>query len=107
MLTPDHYYRAAVCVNFLGRPIEIWTAGAAFAAFAFLAVLLITVRKLLFGDPVDGWASLACIITFLGGVQLFCMGIMGQYIAKTYTETKKRPHYIISDTNMQSIERIR
>ncbi len=57
------------------------------------------VRKFIWGDPVEGWPSLACIITFIGGVQLFCMGIIGQYLAKTYVEVKKRPHYIVAETN--------
>ncbi len=57
------------------------------------------VRRLVFGDPVAGWASIICVIIFIGGIQLFCLGIMGQYIAKMYLETKKRPHYIISETN--------
>ena len=56
----------------------------------------------LFGDPVSGWPSLVCIITFLGGIQLFCMGIMGQYISKTYMEVKKRPHYIIKESNIET-----
>ncbi|MCR5293861.1 MAG: glycosyltransferase family 2 protein [Lachnospiraceae bacterium] len=58
------------------------------------------------GEPVDGWASTICIMGFIGGIQLFCMGIMGQYIAKTYTESKKRPHYIITDSNMK-VEKIK
>ena len=57
-------------------------------------------QTILFGDPVDGWASLASIITFLGGVQLLCIGIMGQYLAKTYLETKKRPIYIVREDNI-------
>ncbi len=54
----------------------------------------------MFGDPVAGWPSLVCIITFIGGIQLFCMGIMGQYIAKTYMEVKRRPHYIVKESNI-------
>ncbi len=69
-------------------------------SLSFLAMLFVIVRKLLFGDPVAGWPSLACIIVFIGGVQLFCLGIMGQYIAKTYLEVQRRPHYIVSETNM-------
>ena len=53
-------------------------------------------KKLIFDDPVQGWASIICVIIFIGGLQLFCLGIMGQYIAKTYMEVKHRPHYIIS-----------
>ena len=55
-------------------------------------------KTLIFHDPVAGWPSLACIITFIGGIQLFCMGIIGQYLAKTYLETKNRPIYIVKET---------
>ena len=58
----------------------------------------------MFGDPVAGWPSLVCIITFIGGIQLFCMGIMGQYIAKTYMEVKRRPHYIVKDSNIEEFD---
>ena len=74
---------------------------------SFIAIIFVIIRKLIFGDPVSGWASTVCIITFIGGVQLFCIGIMGQYIAKIYMETKKRPHYIISDSNRKNIDLIR
>ena len=72
-------------------------AGLFFCAFAFLFIIFIIVRKLLFGDPVSGWPSLVCIITFLGGIQLFCMGILGQYLAKTYMEVKNRPIYLVKE----------
>lgn len=87
-------------VNFSQVPLIIasWL-GVCFTTFSFIMVLFIIIRKLLFGDPVAGWASLACIITFIGGIQLFCMGIMGQYLAKTYLEVKNRPHFIIQETN--------
>ena len=64
-------------------------------------MLVILVRAMLFGDPVQGWPSLACIITFLGGIQLLCLGIMGQYLAKTYLETKRRPLYLVRETNVE------
>jgi glycosyltransferase involved in cell wall biosynthesis len=65
------------------------------AAVAFIALIII--RKIIWGDPVDGWASTVCIILFCSGVQLFTTGILGQYVAKTYTEVKQRPHYIIRE----------
>ncbi len=65
---------------------------------ALFFVVFIVIRRLVFGDTVMGWASTACIIIFMGGIQLFSMGIMGQYTAKNYTESKKRPHYIIAET---------
>ncbi len=64
---------------------------------AFFFVLFIIIRKLIFGDPVDGWASTTSIILFMGGIQLLCIGILGQYLSKTYLETKKRPIYIIDE----------
>lgn len=69
-----------------------------FAAFVFLAVIL--VKTLCFGDPVAGWPSTVCIILLLGGIQLFCMGILGMYLSKAYLETKKRPIYICGETNL-------
>ncbi len=69
-------------------------------------LIVVIVRKLIFGDPVAGWASLVCIILFISGIQLFCIGIIGQYIAKTYVEVKKRPHYIISSTNVEKAKLI-
>lgn len=66
--------------------------------------MAIIVRKLIFNNSVDGWASLVCIIVFVSGIQLFCMGIIGKYIAKIYMETKHRPHYIIKDSNIDISE---
>ncbi len=64
---------------------------------AFLAIGVIILRTLLFGDRTQGWPSLVCIITLLSGLQLFCMGVLGQYLAKTYLETKHRPIYLIRE----------
>ena len=65
-----------------------------------IAIIFIVIRQLLFGNPVAGWASLSCIVLFLGGVQLLCLGILGSYMAKTYLEVKKRPIYICDETNI-------
>lgn len=65
---------------------------------SFLMILFIIARTLIFGDPVSGWPSLVCIIFFLSGIQLFATGIIGEYLAKTHLETKKRPIYIIKET---------
>ena len=94
-------------VNFSSMPLSIasWTGGF-FTIVAFLMILWIILKKLLFGDPVAGWPSLACMIAFFGGIQLLCIGIMGQYIAKTYLEVKERPHYIIGKTNRSDVKRI-
>lgn len=73
---------------------------------SFLGLLFVVVRRLIFGDPVAGWASTICILLFVSGLQLFCLGIIGQYIAKIYAETKHRPHFIISESNKDSIVNI-
>ena len=75
--------------------------GLFFCFIAAIMVVFVFVRALLFGDPVAGWPSLACIIIFLGGTQLFCHGISGQYLTKIYLETKQRPKYIIKETNVE------
>lgn len=76
--------------------------------FLSLVILVfIVVRQLVFGDSVAGWTSTVCIIVFIGGIELFCLGIMGQYLARTYMETKRRPHYIISETNDENVVRIK
>ncbi len=95
-------------VNFSQVPLSIASMGGlVLTLISFLMILFIIVRKLLFGDPVLGWPSMACIVVFIGGLQLFCMGVIGQYIAKTYLETKRRPHYIVSETNGKDVQKIR
>ncbi len=81
--------------------------GLLFCMIAFIAVIFIVVRKFAFGDPVAGWASMTCIITFIGGLQLFFMGVFGQYLAKTYLEVKNRPIYIVAETDMEGKEGVR
>lgn len=73
--------------------------GIAFCILSFLMIGVIILRTLIWGDPVSGWPSLACIIFFVGGIQLLCTGIVGQYLSKTYLETKHRPIYIIKDSS--------
>lgn len=75
--------------------------GIIFCLLAFVMILFIVIRTLAFGDPVAGWPSMICIIFLIGGIQLLCIGIIGQYLSKTYLETKKRPKYIIKDTNIE------
>lgn len=77
--------------------------GLIFCLISVMAIVFIVLRRLIFGDPVAGWASLTCIITFLGGIQLFCLGILGQYMAKMYLEIKNRPIYIIQESNISEI----
>ena len=73
--------------------------GVIFCLFSVIAIIIIIIKTLIFGDPVDGWPSLVCIMFFLSGIQLFCTGISGAYLSKTYTEVKRRPIYIIKETN--------
>ncbi len=94
-------------INFSQAPLSIASLFGVFMTFfSFLMLGAIIVRKIVFGDPVDGWASTVCAIIFIGGIQLFCLGIMGQYIAKTYMETKRRPHFIIGETNGEDVKKI-
>ena len=87
-------------INFSDTPIRISSyLGLLLTVLSFVAIIIEVIRALVFGDPVAGWPSLVCIITFIGGIQLIYMGIMGQYIAKTYMEVKRRPHYIVKETN--------
>ena len=76
--------------------------GVLFCLISLIAIVFIVVRTIIFGDPVAGWPSLVCIMFFLSGIQLFCTGISGAYISKTYTEVKGRPIYIIRETEKKS-----
>lgn len=89
-------------INFSSVPLTLssWL-GIFMTIISFLFIAFIVIRRLIFGDPVAGWASTMSVIVFIGGIQLFFIGIMGQYIAKIYSETKKRPHYIVSKTNIK------
>ena len=71
--------------------------GVLFCLLAFILIIVTIIRKLLFGDPTSGWPSLVCIISLISGVQMFCLGIMGQYMAKAYMEVKNRPIYIVKE----------
>ena len=94
-------------INFSEVPLNIasWF-GMGMTAISFLFLIIIVVRRLMFGDPVAGWASTMCVIIFIGGIQLFSIGIMGQYMAKTYSEVKERPHYIVSETNKDTVKKL-
>lgn len=75
--------------------------GVLISFFSLFGIIAIAVRTIYFGDPVSGWPSLAVIISFIGGLQLLCLGIIGQYLSKTYLETKNRPVYIIKELNLK------
>lgn len=68
---------------------------------AFVMIIVVIVRTLVFGDPTAGWPSLVCIMLLLSGIQMLGIGIVGQYLAKTYLETKKRPIYLVKESNIQ------
>ncbi len=94
-------------INFSETPMSLASGlGIFLTILSFLMVIFIIIRKEIFGDPVAGWPSLACIIIFIAGLQFLCMGIMGKYIAKTYLEVKNRPHYIVSETNKDHVDPI-
>lgn len=89
-------------VAFSTAPLAISSiAGILFCIISFIMIIIIIVKTIIFGDPTAGWPSLVCIIFFVSGIQLFCLGIIGQYLSKTYLETKKRPIYIIKETNIK------
>ncbi len=71
--------------------------GVLFCILAFAMIIFTIIRKLIFDDPTSGWPSLVCIIMLVSGVQLFCLGILGQYLSKTYMEVKKRPIYLVKE----------
>ena len=85
-------------VAFTTEPLAIASImGVLFCFLAFVLIVVTIIRKLVFGDPTSGWPSLVCIISLVSGVQLFCLGIVGQYLAKTYLEVKKRPIYLVKE----------
>jgi glycosyltransferase involved in cell wall biosynthesis len=89
-------------IAFSTLPLAISSiAGIVFCLISFIIIMVIIVKTLVFGNPTSGWPSLVCIIFFVSGIQLFCLGIMGQYLSKTYLETKKRPIYILKETNIK------
>ena len=95
-------------INFSQAPLTaMFVLGMLMTVIAVVMLIFIVVRKLIYGDPVDGWASTICVIIFIGGMQSCFLGLMGQYIAKTYLETKRRPHYIVAETNGEHVPRIR
>ena len=89
-------------VGFTTVPLQISTVlGLIISIIAFIMIIVIVIRNLLYSDPVAGWTSTICVILLLGGIQLFSIGILGKYLEKTYLETKKRPIYIIKETNIE------
>ncbi|MGX4687088.1 glycosyltransferase family 2 protein [Vagococcus sp. JNUCC 83] len=92
-------------ISFSEFPLKLSTI-LGFISFvaSIIALIFIVIRALIFGDPTSGWPSLVCIILALGGLQLLCLGVVGQYLGKTFLETKRRPIYIIKDKKMSPLE---
>ncbi|MBR3049441.1 MAG: glycosyltransferase family 2 protein [Bacilli bacterium] len=87
-------------VSFTTTPLVISAfIGLLMCVVSFVLILIIIIKTLCFGDPVGGWPSMVCIVSFLSGIQLFCIGIMGSYLSKMYMEVKNRPIYIIKEKN--------
>lgn len=95
-------------IGFSQTPLRIasWF-GIAMTLLSFVLLIAIVLRKIIWGDPVAGWASQICVTIFIGGIQMFCIGIMGEYIAKIYMETKHRPHFIVAETNIKDVTKIK
>ena len=78
-----------------------WRSHIFFGGMSVVMILVVIVRTLVFGDPTSGWPSLVCIMLLLSGIQMLGIGIVGQYLAKTYLETKNRPIYLVRKTNIE------
>ena len=91
-------------INFSTKPLS-WASfmGLVFCLVSVIMLLYFAIKTwVLGGDPVAGFPTLICVIFLLGGIQLLCFGILGQYVAKMYLETKKRPIYITKHTNIEA-----
>ncbi|WP_201346868.1 glycosyltransferase family 2 protein, partial [Lactobacillus nasalidis] len=94
-------------INFSLVPLNLssWM-GFLMTGLSFVMLVVIILRKLIKGDPVAGWASLICVVIFIGGLIMLSLGVMGQYLAKVYMESKHRPHYISSESNIKDVKKI-
>ncbi|MCR5746914.1 MAG: glycosyltransferase family 2 protein, partial [Lachnospiraceae bacterium] len=87
-------------IGFSTIPLSMATwFGILMSAISFCGIIFIIVKKLILGDPTSGWSSMVCIMLLIAGIQLFCMGVIGQYLSKTYLETKRRPIFIARKTS--------
>ena len=94
------FYSLEGITGFSVAPLSLASIiGVVFCLLSFVLIGIIVVRTLIWGDPVSGWPSLVCIVFLVGGIQLLCTGIVGQYLSKTYLETKHRPIYILKDSS--------
>ena len=96
-------YAIEAITSFSTVPLVISSLiGIIFCFIAFIMIIFIIIRTLIYGDPTAGWPSLVCIIFFVSGIQLLCLGVMGEYLAKMYMEIKNRPIYIIKESNLEN-----
>lgn len=99
-------YSLESIVAFSTLPLSIASImGILFCFIAFIIIILIIIKTLIIGDPTSGWPSMACIMFFIGGVQLLCVGIIGHYLSKTYLEVKNRPIYIVKETEKDFVKK--
>ena len=95
-------------INFSTAPLSIATwFGLLFSFLSFVSLVVIAILRIISGDAFIDNSTILCVVVFLSGLQMLFIGIMGQYLAKTFMETKHRPHFIISETNQPNIKRIR
>lgn len=93
-------YSIDALTSFSTIPLAIAAVvGIAFCALSSVAIVFLAIRQLIFHNSAFGWTSTVCILFFLSGLQLFCLGVLGQYMSKIYLETKHRPHYIVAEKN--------
>ena len=89
-------------VSFSNMPLIISSViGVVLFLFSFFLIALVIIKKIFFGDPVEGWSSLVCIILFVSGLQQMCIGVLGSYLSRVFVEAKQRPMYIIMDSNIE------
>lgn len=94
-------YSVEGIVAFSTKPLHIASLGGMlFCLLALILLVVVIVRAAVFGDPVAGWPSLVCLILFIGGSQMLCLGVFGQYLAKSYVEVKNRPIYVVRESNL-------
>lgn len=100
------FYSMEGITGFSVEPLSLASImGVVFCLLSFIIIGFIVLRTLIWGDPVSGWPSLVCIVFFVGGIQLLCTGIVGQYLSKTYLETKHRPIYILKESSEGDLEK--
>ena len=92
-------------IFFSTKPLIISAyVGLLFCLISFIFIIVIIIRTLIYGNPVSGWPSMVCIILFLSGIQLLFLGIIGLYLSRVYTEVKRRPNYIVKETEKGKYE---